>query len=606
MEITNSLSIWQLLERLIMKNKVVISKNNLDKSISPYLRQHADNPIHWQEWSSEILDIAKQEKKKMFVSIGYSTCHWCHVMAKEAFSNQKIAQFLNQHFISIKVDKEQRPDIDQYFMAFLQSTTGSGGWPLNVFLSPDAQPLFACTYIPVQPRYGMPGMLDLLKSIVKVKKGISFSLNYDSEDSKESSLESLIHSIVSSYDDVYGGFGLGNKFPSPSTLLFLLSYYERYRHEKIKNVIEHTLFMMMNHGLHDHLQGGFFRYCVDRKWIIPHFEKMLYDQAMLLWTYSFAYMVLKHKEYRSVIMGIVDCLEETFLENGLYSAAHDADTEHIEGATYLWSFEELEDLLNSEELSYLMKHYEISEKGNFEGSNHLIRKVSGKRGLVEEKLLHIRKKRIQPFKDQKIITSWNALTGIGYVMAWRATGEISFLNRAENILINLIQKHLVDDILVHSSYDGQLHHQEYLEDSSVLLLLATFMYEENRSEGKVLTLLKEKINHFHDGTWFDSNAADFFKVPANGFDHPIPSSLSLVNMALLRCSILLKEDYHQLKYLHHSGNEFYNLCAFITQGHWHIIHNADLLSWNEVSANTIQVEDSTYSDCFEGSCMPRR
>ena len=164
-----------------MKNNRDISRNNLDKSLSPYLRQHAENPIHWQEWSQDILDIAQQNQKKIFVSIGYSTCHWCHVMANEAFSNQQIAQFLNKHFISIKVDKEQRPDIDQYFMSFLQRTTGSGGWPLNVFISPDAQPIFACTYIPVEPRYGMSGMLDLLKSILQVKKGVSFTLIHNSE-----------------------------------------------------------------------------------------------------------------------------------------------------------------------------------------------------------------------------------------------------------------------------------------------------------------------------------------------------------------------------------------------------------------------------------------
>ncbi|MDG6218455.1 MAG: thioredoxin domain-containing protein [Candidatus Thermoplasmatota archaeon] len=588
-----------------MNKKIDISRNNLDRSLSPYLRQHEKNPIHWQEWSQEILDIAQQHKKKIFVSIGYSTCHWCHVMAQEAFSNQQIAKYLNQHFLSIKVDREQRPDIDQYFMTFIQKTTGSGGWPLNVFLSPDVQPIFACTYIPMIPRYGMPGMLDLLKSINNVKKGVSFTVTSDSEADKESSLASLIQSIVSSYDSIYGGFGFGNKFPSPSTLLFLLSYYERYSDEKIKNVIEHTLSMMMNRGLHDHLQGGFFRYCIDRNWTIPHFEKMLYDQAMLLWTYSWAYKILKHQAYRSVINGIVKCLKDTFLEKGLYVAAHDADTEHIEGATYLWDFEELKDLLHSEELSYLMKHYEISEKGNFEKSNHLIKKTSKEKGMVEEKLMHIRNKRIQPFTDKKVITSWNALTGIGYVMAWRSTDEKSFLNHAENIFKHLIQKHLTDDIVVHSSLDGKLQRQGYLEDAASLLLLATFLYEEKKIEKEILIVLNEKVNQFHDGTWFDSNATDFLKIPAHDFDHPIPSSLSLVNLALVRYMILSKKEYHQIKYRQHAGNEIYNLYAFITQGHWHIIHNTDLLPWNKVSSNTIQVKDSIYSDCFEGSCFSR-
>jgi uncharacterized protein YyaL (SSP411 family) len=249
-----------------------------------------------------------------------------------------------------------------------------------------------------------------------------------------------------------------------------------------------------------------------------------------------------------------------------------------------------------------MEYYEISEKGNFEEKNHLIRKTSGPRGKVEEKLLDFRNNRVQPFKDDKIITSWNALTGIGYVMAWRATEDIDFLNRAETILHDLIQKHLVDDILVHSSLDGKRQSHEYLEDAASLLLLASYLYEEKRIKKEVFTPIYEKVNQFHNGTWFDSNEKDFHKIPAHSFDHPIPSSLSLVNMALLRRSILLKGEYQSVKYRQHSGNEFFNLCAFMSQGHWHCIHNTDLLAWKTMTINSIQIEDSTYSDCFEGSC----
>lgn len=588
-----------------MSNLIDISRNNLDKSRSPYLRQHADNPIHWQEWSKEILTIAKQEQKKIFVSIGYSTCHWCHVMAKEAFSNQEIAQYLNKHFISIKVDREERPDIDQYFMSFIQSTTGRGGWPLNVFLSPESEPIIAFTYMPVERRYGMPAMLDLLQSIQNTGKIIPFTVTYDATKAKETLLDSLLKAILSTYDDIYGGFGGGNKFPSASTLLFLISYYERYKDDSVKKIIEHTLFMMMTRGMYDHLQGGFFRYCVDRKWTIPHFEKMLYDQAMLLWTYSWGYQVFKQEAFRSVIKGILRCLQESFVEDGLYFSAHDADTNHGEGSTYLWSYEELRDVLTPLELSYLMEHYEISEKGNFEGKNHLLRKSIGDYGIVEEKLLKLRKKREQPFMDRKIITSWNALTGIAFVMAWRAVGDRSLLNQAELILNKLLQKHVDGTVLAHSSYEGALQRQEFLEDVAALFVLATYIFEEKRSNKSVLLWLRKKVNEFNDGGWFESSSRDFYKVRALDFDHPFPSSVSLVTMALLRCSILLKEEYQSVNYRSYSGNEFYNLCAFISNGHWHCLHNPHIFSWSNVPLNTIQIRDTSYSDCFEGMCRTR-
>lgn len=589
-----------------MNNFIDISRNNLDKSLSPYLKQHADNPINWQEWSKEILEIAKNYKKKIFVSIGYSTCHWCNVMAKEAFSDHEIACYLNENFISIKVDREQRPDIDQYFMSFIKNTTGSGGWPLNVFLSPKADPIIAFTYIPVKSRYGMPAMLDLIKSIQKTGKGIRFNSKYNSSTAKETSLEYLIKSIISSYDDIYNGFGFGNKFPSASTLILLISYYERYKNDVVKKIIEYTLLTMMTRGIYDHLQGGFFRYCVDRKWTIPHFEKMLYDQAMLLWTYSWAYIVSKNETYKPIIIGIIKCLNESFLENGLYISAHDADTKHVEGATYLWSYNELKDILNPSDLSYLIEHYEISEKGNFEGYNHLIRRMVGKNGVVEEKLLKVRKKRLQPFIDRKIITSWNALTGIAYVIAWRALGDKLLLNQAEIILKKLVQKHVVGDLLAHSSYEGFLQRQEFLEDVSSLLLLTTYIYEEKCTNKNLMIWLRNKINQFNDGDWFESTTSDFCKVRTLDFDHPVPSSVSLATMALLRCSILLKEKYKLIKYQNFSGNEFYNLCAFISNGHWHYIHNTNIISWNSVPLNTIQVNDTIYSDCYEGTCLTKK
>ncbi len=313
-----------------------LHKNNLDKAISPYLQQHKNNPIHWQEWNEKILTYGRKENKLIFVSIGYATCHWCHVMAAETFENKEVANFLNKYFVSIKVDREQRPDIDQYFMTFITRTTGQGGWPLNVFLTPNRKPILALTYAPVKPKYGIPAFIEILKEIKN--KGVA--CRYEDvvlEKSKENTFsdEHILQIITSYYDHDYGGFGHGQKFPPYNTLLFLLSYYERMKTRNLRILIKKTLDTMARRGLHDHLQGGFFRYCVDRNWTTPHFEKMLYDQAMLLWVYSVAYKVLEKEKYKEIVEHIMNCLEETFEEGGLFYSAHDADTNHEEGATYL-------------------------------------------------------------------------------------------------------------------------------------------------------------------------------------------------------------------------------------------------------------------------------
>lgn len=581
-----------------------VNRNNLDKASSPYLRQHADNPIHWQEWSSDVLNIAAKEGKKLFVSIGYSTCHWCHVMANESFSDPEIARVLNENFISIKVDREQRPDIDHYFMMFLTSSAGGGGWPLNVFLAPDAKPIFALTYIPPVRRYGMPSMMEVLKAVQQYGEGgSSFSLS-DIEDLAvgQTDLESIIENIIATRDEKNGGFGINNKFPPSSTLLFLLSYYERYGAAAVKETIEQTLTAIITRGLHDHLQGGFFRYCVDAAWTIPHFEKMLYDQAMLLWTFSWGIRTLKNKEYRGVIYRIVKCLEESFLENGLYISAHDADTLHKEGGTYIWSLPELKTCLSDDEFSYMLKNYHISPRGNFEGANHLVRKIMGGGGDVEEKLLNIRRGRPQPSPDRKIITSWNALTGVGFAEAYRAVGDVSLLQKSENIFQNLLDRHYINGRLAHSSFDGILQSEEFLQDAAALLLLATFLFEDKRLDGGILLTLRDKVKSFFDTEWFESNNPDFIRVSAGKFDHPSPSSASLATLSLLRTAILLNEPFEAADYQRYSGNEFYNLSVFISQGHWHLRHSSEILGWRDLSLNSIQINGGDNMDCFEGVC----
>src|SRR3989338_4098442 len=378
-------------------------QNNLIHSLSPYLQQHQNNPIHWQEWSKETLEYAKQNNKLLFVSVGYAACHWCHVMAAEAFEDKEIAEFLNQHFVSIKIDKEQRPDIDQYMMAFLIQQQGHGGWPLNVILTPDQKPMLAMTYVPITPKYELPGLLDILKDAIDLYARNMTSFEsfipdiFSDTDATSLTSKELVQTIIYSFNNHTASFHPGPQFPPYNTLLFLLAYYEETKDIKVRNIIETILDTIALGGLHDHLQGGFYRYCVDEYWTTPHFEKMLYDQALLLWVFSIAYKLLKKEVYKEIAQNIIRCLEDTFEKDGLYFSGHDADTHHEEGITYLWTKKELEQCLSPEEYISFASVYMLEE--NFDGKIHLLKKDLSFLPEIERKLLLLRKKRQQPFVD---------------------------------------------------------------------------------------------------------------------------------------------------------------------------------------------------------------
>lgn len=583
-------------------------KNNLDKATSPYLQQHKNNPIHWQEWSQEVLDYAEKNKKPLFVSIGYATCHWCHVMAAEAFENKEIAAFLNEHFVCIKVDREQRPDIDQYFMSFLVEQQGSGGWPLNVFLTPDRKPIVAFTYIPVTPQYGMHGFLDIGRSVHELlkkdgEKIPQYVLSRRIERKGGNEEMPLLQEIQAAFDEQEGGFGHGPKFPPHNTLLFLLSVYAATKNQDAKKMLEKTLDSMAMKGLHDHLQGGFYRYCVDTAWTIPHFEKMLYDQALLLWVYSAAYKVLKKEHYKIVAEKIIQCLDETFEEEkGLLYSGHDADTEHKEGATYLWQYHELQQIL-SPEFSQFSEVYALSETGNFEGKNHLLKKKDIFLPALEKKLLVVRKKRKQPFVDQKIITSWNALAGIGLVMAWRCVGNKKALEKAEKLFLALLKNHYKGKKLAHSSLDNCLQEQEFLEDSASLLLLATYLYEEGASQKEIIEEFLQKVKKFQNVYWVESKNPDFMEIPAQEYDHPTPSSISLAECAVLRAEIILGKEYGPDAYKQALSHDFFNLTTFFRNGNFHIIHSQEKISWEKLPLHCMQLSGSETQECYKGKCV---
>ena len=566
-------------------------RNNLDKATSPYLWQHKDNPIHWQEWNTQVLDYARAHKKNILVSIGYATCHWCHVMAHEAFSDPDVAEFLNEYFVSIKVDREQRPDIDKYFMGFISRTTGQAGWPLNVFLNPETNPIVAMTYVPLHPNYGLPGFLQVLQLVSEKREGLKYE---EVEESIEPvAEEKLLEIITDNFDKDYGGFGNAPKFPPYNTLLFLMSY-----SEKTDGIITKTLDAMAQKGLHDHLQGGFYRYCVDQEWKIPHFEKMLYDQAMLLWLYSTAARVWE--KYGPVVDKLLKCMEETFKRDGMYVSAHDADTNHVEGDTYLWSISELKKILSPDEYLQFSKVYLLSE--NFDGKIHLIRKSDSVIPGIEEKLLKARKLRAQPFVDRKIVTSWNALLGIGLIHAWRCTARMDLLKKAEDLFVSLIKKQYVKGKLCHS-YLEKVQKQEFLEDYAAMLLFATYIHEETGKYQEIMEKLAITLESFHQGIWIESSNPDFKQVKAGTFDHPTPSSVSLAELGLLRCKILLQKEYSSLEYGAPLAQDFHNYSALVSSGGWHIIHSPVKLDWLKLPINTLQVRSPKIQDCYGRKCL---
>lgn len=579
-----------------------LKRNNLDKSLSPYLLQHTSNPVWWQEWSAEIIQHAVDEKKPLFVSVGYATCHWCHVMAAEAFSDIETADFLNSHFICIKVDREQRPDIDQFMMQYLTALSGNGGWPLNVFLTADLRPIHALTYA---PQYSF---LSIAKKVheyyEKNADDIEPFINEEVHPSNAAE-ESLVKNLLSYYDPEYGGFGPAQKFPPHSTLLYLLYFLCVENNPDVQTLCRKTLDAMRLRGLNDHLQGGIFRYCVDRQWTIPHFEKMLYDQAMALWCYSLAYKFIGENEYKKMAEGIVRCLNDCFADDGLFISAHDADTGHVEGATYVWGYAELKDFLAPDEFKRFCKSYYIDEPGNFEGRIHLIRKNDADLRDIEEKLLSLRKKRPQPARDNKILCGINALVAMALIQAGRNLEQPQLEEKAAQIIRRLIDLFWDGKALGHSYYNGAKQNQSFLFDAAALLTAISMMYENDASWNTLMTTMAAYVESFRDGEkWVESRAADFKPIFASWFDHPVPSSVSLAEMGLTRVALLTGKEKKSKSYRAPYQADFFNITAMMTNGLFHVISSRSAVAWSQLSPNTLQVRGETESDCYRGTCRP--
>ncbi|MEE9441424.1 MAG: thioredoxin domain-containing protein [candidate division Zixibacteria bacterium] len=524
------------------------TKNRLANAASPYLQAHADNPVDWYEWSEEAFEKARNENKPIFLSIGYNACHWCHVMEHESFENDEIARILNKFFVSIKVDREERPDIDQVYMSAVMAMTGGGGWPMSIFMTPDKKPFFAGTYFPPVSNYGRPGFKELLTEIafayesrhddiIKTAETITSRLSQSATQSispRPISREVLVSGadeILRNVDFRNGGFGSNPKFPQSAAVEFLFRASRLTKNEEYSQAGFLTLKKMSEGGIYDHLGGGFHRYSVDEKWLIPHFEKMLYDNALLVKSYLEAYQLTGEAEYLEVVTGTLGFLQREMSdsEGGFYSTM-DADSEGEEGKFYVWKKSEVDEIMGDDS-DWICRYYGITVSGSFEhGLNvlHLGRHsqdVMDKLQLSPEEfrekiekanltLLDVRSRRVAPAIDDKILVSWNGLAISAFSRAYQVTGEAGYLTSARKAADFILKKLYDEGTLYHSYRHGKILRVELLEDYAYFIAGLLDLYQASFEENYLRTarqLADRTVELFYDSD-------QFYSAPANNND----------------------------------------------------------------------------------------
>ena len=564
--------------------------NRLFGESSPYLLQHAHNPVEWYPWGEESLQKAKSENRPIFLSIGYSACHWCHVMAHESFEDEEIAKIMNENFINIKVDREERPDIDDIYQRVSQLAIGTGGWPLSVFLTPDQKPFYVGTYFPKYGRYGMPGFGTILGQLAEAYKTkrqeidsatVEFlqALEHSAKDVQQprgvildrSILDEAAVGLLHMSDPVYGGFGQAPKFPNPSNLLFLLRCYDISGINRYKDFVMFTADKMAAGGIHDQIGGGFARYSTDQKWLVPHFEKMLYDNALLVQVYAELYQISGDEKYLEVVEKTLEYVRREMMspENGFYSA-QDADSEGEEGKFYVWSKQEIFNSLGDETIaSIFCEYYGVGQAGNFEGKNILnIRSSFADLSLkysrppemlkriindASSRLFEIREKRVKPGRDDKILTAWNGLMISGFAKGFRVTNNKHYLEIAKNT-IEFIESRVTRDNgrLYRTFKDGISKLNAYLDDYAfyVNALLDVFELDSNPIYlEKAIKYTDFMLQHFWDPVdctlYFTSDDHEQLIVRTKSlYDLAVPSGNSVAASDLLRLYHLTqKNDY---------------------------------------------------------------
>ncbi|MDP9381740.1 MAG: thioredoxin domain-containing protein [Chloroflexota bacterium] len=563
--------------------------NRLANETSPYLLQHQDNPVDWYPWGDEALQKARAEDKPVLLSIGYSACHWCHVMEHESFENPDIARIMNENFVNIKVDREERPDLDSIYMDAVQAMTGHGGWPMTVFLAPDGRPFYGGTYFPPEDRMGMPGFPKVLRALAEAWRDRREELEHGAgelrehlahvshlqipnrEELSQETLDRALAALSQSYDTRHGGFGGAPKFPQPMTLEFALRSYKRTGDLRALDIVSHSLDEMSAGGIYDQIGGGFHRYAVDDRWLVPHFEKMLYDNSQLARLYLQAWLATENEHYRKVSEETLDYVrrEMTSPEGGFYST-QDADSEGEEGKFYVWTPAQIREVLGPDDAAVVNLYYHVTERGNFEGTNVLsvprpvdtIATLSSKEpGEVMEiversrkKLYEAREHRERPGRDEKVLTGWNGLMLRAFAEAAAALDRADYreiaVRNAEFVLSHLKAE---DGRLLRTYKDGRARLNGYLEDYAFYADGLVSLYEATfdvRWLREARALADRMIEQFWDPGlpgFYDTSAdhEQLFNRPRSLYDNAVPAGNSVACELLLRLSAFFAEFNYQ-------------------------------------------------------------
>ena len=567
--------------------------NRLKEAKSPYLRQHAENPVDWYPWGDEAFARAVQENKPVFLSIGYSTCHWCHNMARDSFESEDVAALLNEHYISVKVDREERPDVDHAYMKVCQALTGQGGWPLTIIMTPQKIPFFAGTYFPREKKYNLPGLKDILNSVIRVwgekqemleEKGQGLvSALQEAERGEETSpdeieaelVEKAARDLKQRHDRQYGGFGTAPKFPIPHSLTFLLRTWERSGDAETLEMVAHTLKKMRQGGIFDQLGYGFHRYSVDEKWLVPHFEKMLYDQALLALAYVEAYQATGETLFANTAHAVFTyTLGEMQDRGGAFYAAENAESEGVEGKYYTWQRDEIVGILGEQEGSLICDYFGVTERGNMgDGQNvlhlphddHVFLK---KHGLAERQwhftleqsrktLLEARNKRVRPSRDDKILTSWNGLMISALAKGGGALRGEFYLEQARRAADFILAMMLINGELYHRYMEGDVAFPAFLEDYAFFCAGLLDLFEATQDAyylEQAMQLNKKMLALF----WDDEQGGLFFtsvsnaELPLTGkeaYDGATPSGNSVAALNILRLAVITADDVLEQKAL---------------------------------------------------------
>ncbi len=563
-----------------------MSPNHLARERSLYLRQHASNPVDWYPWGLEALTKSSREDKPIFLSIGYSACHWCHVMARESFRDNEVAEVLNRDFVCIKVDREERPDIDSIYMTACQMLTGQGGWPLSIVMTPERKPFFAASYIPRNGGEGSPGIIELMDQLADAWKNdrptvlktaeavyqalMQFADRLEPKKLKGDEIALAYQSLLNSYDKLRTGFGRSPKFPTTHRLLFLIDHFGRTDESMALEMASRTLSRMRESGLFDHVGFGFFRYSTDDEWHLPHFEKTLYDQAMMSLTYTRAFRVTGDAMMRETAEMVLAYAERNLISpQGLFYSAESADSEGKEGKFYLWTFDELQGILGPREFNLIQKSFDIKKEGNFrdeatqrsDGSNLLdlvmpMAQVAKESDMTEAEVSRLmksslgrlfdeREKRVHPDKDDKVLTDWNGIMIAAFAQAAQAFNEPRYLATARKAADGVWLKMQHSGRLHHRSIGGEVAIDGFLDDYSHfiwgLLEVHRASYEKSYLD-HAIELTETVLNHFADtkGGFFqtDDSSEEMIVRLKEVYDGAIPSGNSAMAMNLVALGIL--------------------------------------------------------------------